>query len=79
MDEDDDESPPSSESGQAHTFRAVAGLRIAYPSDRPDLLLVELKTLYGPVRLSLTRGVAIRLAEEIAKAAEKLTPDRGAN
>jgi hypothetical protein len=61
-----------------HLFRAVANLRVAYPRDRPDLLLVELGTLQGPVRLSLTKGIAVRLAEEIAKAAQKLAPDRSA-
>ncbi len=65
---------------EAPVWSAVAGLRMAYPPERPDLVLVELKTSQGPFRLSLTKEVAKRLAEEISKAADRLTPERdGAN
>lgn len=60
-------------------FRAVAGLRIAIAPDRPDLLLVELKTLQGPLRFSMPKGVALRVAKSIAEEAEKLAPDRSAS
>ncbi len=34
-------------------WRGVSGLRIVVPHGRPDLMLVEIKTLYGPIRLSI--------------------------
>ena len=34
-------------------WRGVSGLRIVIPHGRPDVMLVEIKTLYGPVRLSI--------------------------
>ncbi len=34
-------------------WRGVSGLRIVVPHGRPDVMLVEIKTLYGPVRLSI--------------------------
>jgi hypothetical protein len=64
---------------EEHNFHAVAGFRIAVLQDRPDLLLLELKTLEGPFRLSMTREVAQRIAQEVAKMAETLAPDRSAN
>jgi hypothetical protein len=72
--------PPEADSEQdQNLFRAVAGLRTILPRDRPDLLLVELKTLQGPLRFAMTKGIAQRVAQEIIKSAAKLTPDRSAN
>jgi hypothetical protein len=61
------------------TFRAVAGFVMGTAKDRPDLLLVEIKTLQGPMRLSLTKGVALKLAASIAQEGAKLAPDRSAH
>jgi hypothetical protein len=61
------------------TFRAVAGYVMGAAKDRPDLLLVEIKTLQGPMRLSLTKGVALKLAASIAQEGAKLAPDRSAH
>jgi len=60
-------------------FPAVAGYVLGIPPDRPDLLLIQLKTLYGPVGFAMTKGAAKQLAAAIAEKAEELTTDRGAN
>ena len=65
-----EELPPEPE------WRGVSGLRIVIPTGRPDVMLVEINTLYGPVRLSMPRSIALKVAEGIANAAEKLAPDR---
>jgi hypothetical protein len=65
----EEELPPEPE------WRGVSGLRIVIPTSRPDVMLVEVKTLYGPVRLSMPRNIALKVAEAIAKEAEKLAPD----
>lgn len=64
---------------QEPQFRAVAGLRIAVPKDRPDLMLLEIKTLQGPVGLSMTKGMPLKFAKSIEEEAQKLAPDRSAN
>ena len=56
-------------------WRGVSGLRIIIPHGRPDVMLVEIKTLYGPVRLSMPKSVALTVARSIANEAEKLGPD----
>jgi hypothetical protein len=60
-------------------FRAVAGIVLRIPADRPDLLLVELKTIQGPLRFSMPKGIALKVAASIAEKAEILAPDRSAN
>ena len=64
-----DELPPEPE------WRGVSGLRIVIPHGRPDVMLVEIKTLYGPVRLSMPKSVALTVGRSIADEAEKLAPD----
>lgn len=64
---------------QKPRFPAVAGYILDIPPGRPDLLLVQLKTLYGPIGFALTKGAAKQLAAAIAEKAEELTPDRAAN
>ena len=65
----EDELPPEPE------WRGVSGLRIVIPASRPDVMLIEIKTLYGPVRLSMPRSIALKVAEAIAEEAKKLAPD----
>jgi hypothetical protein len=60
-------------------FRAVAGIRLTIPSDRPDLLLVELKTLQGPLRFAMPQSIALAVARQIEDKAKLLKPDRSAN
>ena len=57
-------------------WRGVSGLRIVIPHGRPDVMLVEIKTLYGPIRLSMPRSIALKVGRSIAEEAEKLAPDR---
>src|SRR5258705_7748416 len=57
-------------------WRGVSGLRIVIPHGRPDVMLVEIKTLYGPVRLSMPKSIALKIGRSIAEEAEKLAPDR---
>jgi hypothetical protein len=55
---------------EQHLFHAVSGFRMSVPPDRPDLLLLELKTLdAGIVRLSMTKESAGLFGQEVAKAA----------
>ena len=65
-----EELPPEPE------WRGVSGLRIVVPHGRPDVMLVEIKTLYGPVRLSMPGSIALKVGRSIAEEAEKLAPDR---
>jgi hypothetical protein len=58
------------EQSEQHLFHAVSGFRMSVPPDRPDLLLLELKTLdAGIVRLSMTKVSARLFGQEVAKAA----------
>ena len=58
------------EQSEQHLFHAVSGFRMSVPSDRPDLLLLELKTLdAGIVRLSMTKESALLFGQEVAKVA----------
>ena len=53
-------------------FHAVSGFRMSVPPDRPDLLLVELKTIdAGIIRLSLTKESAVMFGQEVEKAATR--------
>jgi hypothetical protein len=65
----DEKLPPEPE------WRVVSGLRIIIPHCRPDVMLVEIKTLYGPVRLSTPKSVALTVGRSITAEAEKLAPD----
>jgi hypothetical protein len=59
----------SDDQSEQHIFHAVSGFRMSGPPDRPDLLLVELRTLdAGVVRLSMTKDSAVMLGEELGKA-----------
>ena len=64
-----DELPPEPE------WRGVSGLRIVRPHSRPDVMLVEIKTLYGPVRLSMLKCVALTVGRSIVDEAGKLAPE----
>jgi hypothetical protein len=58
------------EQSEQHLFHAVSGFRMSVPPDRPDLLLLELKTLdAGIVRLSMTKESARLFGQEVSKAA----------
>ncbi|MDA9506280.1 hypothetical protein XI09_16890 [Bradyrhizobium sp. CCBAU 11386] len=63
----DEELPPE--------WRGVSGLRIIIPHGRPDVMLVEIKTLSGPIRLSMPRSIALTVGRSIVQEAEKLAPD----
>jgi hypothetical protein len=55
---------------EQHMFHAVTGFRTSVPPDRPDLLLLELRTIdAGIVRLSMTKESALMFGEEVRKAA----------
>jgi hypothetical protein len=60
-------------------FRAVAGIRLTIPKVRPDLLLVELKTPQGPLRVVMNRNIALKVASVIEEKAKLLKPDRSIN
>ena len=64
-----DELPPEPE------WRGVSGLRIVIPHSRPDVMLVEIKTLYGPLRLSMLKSVALTVGQSIVDEAAKLAPE----
>ena len=56
-------------------WRGVSGLQIIIPHGRPDVMLVEIKTLCGPVRLSMPKSAALTVGRSITAEAEKLAPD----
>ncbi|MCG2630460.1 hypothetical protein L6654_27895 [Bradyrhizobium sp. WYCCWR 13023] len=56
-------------------WSGVSGLRIVIPHGRPDVMLVEFKTLSGAVRLSMPKSIALRVGQSIVEEAEKLAPD----
>ncbi len=54
----------------AEEFVAVAGFRAAIPPDRPDLLLLEIKTFDGTiVRFSMAKQDALMLGEQVTRVA----------
>jgi hypothetical protein len=65
----DEKLPPEPE------WRGVCGLRIVIPHAMPDVILVEIKTLYGPVRLSMPKSIALTAGRSIVEEGEKLAPD----
>ena len=56
-------------------WRGVCGLRIVNPHAMPDVILVEIKTLYGPVRLKMPKSIALTVGRSIVEEGEKLAPD----
>ncbi|HYC18901.1 MAG TPA: hypothetical protein VEC94_16970 [Pseudolabrys sp.] len=57
---------------EQHPFHAVAGFRTSVPPDRPDILLLELKTIdAGIIRLSMTKESAVLFGQEVGNAATK--------
>ncbi len=53
-----------------HEFIAVAGFRASVPPDRPDLLLLEIKTADGAIaRFSMAKDSARIFGQQIEKAA----------
>jgi hypothetical protein len=65
---------PLAEEQQGSAYFPLAGARFAIPGDRPDLMLVELKTDQGPLRFSMSKMTALGFARSIAEEAEKLSP-----
>ena len=54
----------------AEEFVAIAGFRAAVPPDRPELLLLEIKTINGAiVRFSMAKQDALMLGKEVIKVA----------
>jgi len=54
----------------AEEFVVVAGFRAAVPPDRPDLLLLEIKTIDGAiVRFSMAKKDALMLGEQVTRVA----------
>jgi hypothetical protein len=56
-------------------WRGVSGLQIIIPNGRPDAMLVEIKTLSGPIRLSMPKSIALRVGRPLIEGAEGLEPD----
>jgi hypothetical protein len=55
---------------EQHEFLAVAGFRMSVPPDRPDLLLLEIKTAEGAItRFSITKESALIFGQQIQRAA----------
>lgn len=58
------------EDEERYVFPAVTGFRVSVPPDRPDLLLLELKTSdAGIIRFSITKESAFSFSREVAKVA----------
>jgi hypothetical protein len=54
----------------------LRGAKFAIPSDRPDLMLVELQTPQGLLRFSMSKETALGFARSIEDEAKKLSPPR---
>jgi len=58
----------------AEEFVAVAGFRAAVPPDRPELLLLEIKTIDGAiVRFSMAKQDALTLGQQVIKVASPIS------
>ena len=58
----------------AEEFVAVAGVRAAVPPDRPELLLLEIKTIDGAiVRFSMAKQDALTLGQQVIKVASPIS------
>jgi hypothetical protein len=58
---------------------AIAGYRFRGTPDRPDLKVIEIVTREGDFPFVATKGVLLRLSQDLAKMAATLTDDRSAN
>ena len=61
------------EEEQGLAYFPLEGAQFAIPNDRPDLMLVELKTAQGPLRFSMSKITALGFARSIAEEAERLS------
>ncbi len=67
------------EDAKGTAYFPITGANFAIPDDRPDLMLVELRTAQGPMRFSMSKETALGFSLSIAEEAKKLSPDRAAN
>jgi hypothetical protein len=65
--------------GKVLTPKAIAGYRFRGIPDRPDLKVLEIVTRDGEFAFVGTKGVLLRLSQDMAKMAATLTDDRSAH
>ena len=64
---------------KARKPKAIAGYRFRGIPDRPDLKVIEIVTLDGDFLFVGTKGVLLRLSQDLAKMAATMTDDRTAH
>lgn len=65
--------------GQFRRPLMMAGYTLATTPARPDLGLLEFRTLAGSIPLTATRGMLEKLSRDLASFAATLAPDRSAS
>jgi hypothetical protein len=65
--------------GKVLTPKAIAGYRFRSMPARPDLKVLEIVTLQGEFAFVGTKGILLRLSDDLAKMAATLADDRGAH
>ena len=53
-------------------YRMVSGIALRILPDRPDVLMLEIKTQHGPFRFGMSQDIAEKVAGQIGDHAERL-------
>ena len=57
-------------------YRTVSGIALRVLPDRPDVLMLEIKTLHGPFRFGMSQDMAVKVAGQINDHAKLLKAGR---
>jgi len=57
-------------------YRTVSGIALRVLPDRPDVLMLEIKTQHGPFRFGMSQDMAVKVAGQIGDHAKLLKPRR---
>jgi hypothetical protein len=57
-------------------YRTVSGIALRVLPDRPDVLLLEIRTQHGPFRFGMSQDMAVKVVGEIGDHANLLKPRR---
>ena len=57
-------------------YRTVSDIALRVLPDRPDVLMLEIRTKHGPFRFGMSQEMAEKLAGEIGDHAKLLRPER---
>ena len=57
-------------------YRTVSGIALRILPDRPDFLMLEIRTQHGPFRFGMSQDMAVKVAGQIGDHAKLLKPRR---